>query len=172
MDSVNRFLYVVDHKKKVIKRINLQASQSVGNEAASSTGNAVTTVLSSETTPDIGDIFYMTIYDKAGTAKLVWSEFSGKIKMSNLNDAANYKLIFSTNEYTYSINLMDNSTYSFVPPLAKSSTTHVSNVHTTDAVTTSQPLPSTTIVDAILLTRNFVSETTTEPLSYTSEIKL
>lgn len=173
LDSVNRYLYVVDHKKKVIKRINL---------AATSTQNAqnevITTVLSSETTPDIGDIFYMTIYDKSGMSKLVWSEFSGKIKMSNLNDASNYKVIFSTNEYTYSINLMDNSTFNLAP-LIRSTTPHIQTspvVHTTRVVATTTPpiltsriMPKETTSIQILSTTSpeLVPQTTQPLLSWT-----
>jgi hypothetical protein len=163
LDSVNRYLYVVDHKKKVIKRINL------ANEDSIEQNTSITTVLSSETTPDIGDIFYMTIYDKSGTSKLVWSEFSGKIKMSNLNDASNYKLIFSTNEYTYSINLMDNSTFS-LSPLIKSSTTTFVPATTTRIITTTPPLPSMYITEPILTSR--IIQTTAPVLDTTPQIKL
>lgn len=167
LDSVNRFLYVVDHKKKVIKRINLAAQDSIENTS----NNMITTVLSSDTTPDIGDIFYMTIYDKLGIPKLVWSEFSGKIKMSNLNDASNFKLLFSTNEYTYSINLMDNSTTNF-SPVTRISTTFVPS-STTRILTTTPPLPipSTSTTESILTSRLIV-QTTTPSLVTTPQIKL
>jgi hypothetical protein len=104
LDSKNRFLYVVDHKKKVIKRLKLDNEGSM---------KQVTTVLSSDTMPIMGDIFYMTIFENSGHSKLVWSEFLGKIKMSNVNVSSNCKEIFSTNEYTYSINLMDNSSINY-----------------------------------------------------------
>lgn len=167
LDSVNRFLYVVDHKKKVIKRINLDIQDSTENTA----NNMITTVLSSETTPDIGDIFYMTIYDKLASPRLVWSEFSGKIKMSNLNDASNFKLLFSTNEYTYSINLMDNSTMN-LNPATRSSTLFMSS-STTSIITTSPPLPipSTSSTESILTSR-LIIQTTTPVLTTTPQIKL
>jgi hypothetical protein len=106
LDSVNRYLYVIDHKKQLIKRINL-AKKDLKEETTT-----VTTVLSADTMSDIGSIFYMTIFDKSGTSKLIWSEFFGKIKITNLNDQFNFELIFSTNEFTYSICLMDNSSLS------------------------------------------------------------
>ena len=173
LDSPNRYLYVVDHKKKVIKRINLASSAQSAHFENTNT-NMISTVLSADTTPDIGDIFYMTIYDKSGVAKLVWSEFSGKIKMSNLNDASNYKVIFSTNEYTYSINLMDNSSFSLAPLIRSSTpvmvplTTTVVRMQTTATTTI---LPETDpVTTAVLTSRIIPRETST--VAVTPEIRM
>lgn len=140
LDSVNRNLFVVDHKKKKINKIKL--NDQIGDEL-----ETAVTVISSETMPDIGDVFYMCIDNRTNT--LIWSEFSGKIKSSSLNNLNKYKFLFNTNEYTYSISLMDNSTY-FIKPMMASAATITSTfpltiltTSTTSTTTTTSTIPST-----------------------------
>jgi hypothetical protein len=120
LDSANRFLYVVDHKRRNIKRVKLPQVDDSNNLSVSSNyayltenyDQSVSMILSSEIMPDLGDIFYVTLFKNM----LIWSEFSGKIKVSNLNDKTNYATIFSTSEYIYSVNIMDNSTMTSLNP--------------------------------------------------------
>lgn len=146
VDSVNRNLYVVDHKKRNIKRTKLvdESSDALVEQAddyasAVMSQNTVSTVMSSDTMPDIGDIFYMTVLAKNNANLLIWSEFSGKIKIANLNDTSNYRVIFSTNEYTYSVNVMDNSTNVFTPT-STTTTTTTSSTTTTSTTTTTEEI--------------------------------
>lgn len=121
LDEVNRYLYVVDHKKRNINRIKLKnvdgnidqdknTSESVSTYEDRTSLKKATTFLSQQTMPAMGDIFYMCIYNRSNADLLIWSEFSGKIKATRMDDTSEHKVLFSTNEYTYSISLMDNST--------------------------------------------------------------
>ena len=80
LDTINRDLYVVDHKRKKIEKVKLNDEP-----------DSVSTLISADTIPDIGDVFYMCIENRSNS--LIWSEFSGKIKVSSLNDISNYKLL-------------------------------------------------------------------------------
>ena len=139
LDAYHRYLYVVDHKKRVIKRTRLLTVDDIlGGDSEELTPS---TILSTDLVPDLGDIFYMTVHAKGGQNTLIWSEFSGKIRMSGLNDTAHSKVIFSTHEYTYSVNVMDNATqYSnyYQSTIMKttliSSTTTTTNVNEEEAV--------------------------------------
>jgi len=137
LDTINRDLYVVDHKKKKIEKVKLNDEP-----------DSVSTLISADTIPDIGDVFYMCIENRSNS--LIWSEFSGKIKVSSLNDISNYKLLFSTNEYTYSISIMDNSTYSVnyietttIPTTSTTTTTTTSTTTTTTTTTTTEMITTT-----------------------------
>jgi hypothetical protein len=107
LDTENRFLYAVDHKRRNIKRVRLPSNPLVDYHA-DNYDDSVETVLSTEILSDLGDTFYMTLHKST----LIWCEFSGKIKFANMNNTAQYATIFSTNEYTYSVNIMDNVTLS------------------------------------------------------------
>jgi hypothetical protein len=223
LDSVNRYLYVVDHKKKKIQRIKLaklsssspSSAGTLTNEYLSNIGLALTnqyqagetnsngaaggeealgpngfgqskTIVSAETTPDVGDIFYTTLYNKSNTYLIIWSEFSGKIKASYLNDTYNYRVLFTTNEYTYSVALMDNSSSvqpisHYMPHFSKTPHTYTSTststistttftttttIHTTPTTTTATSRFTSTIVSSI------VDSSFTPPLVTASTIQL
>lgn len=100
LDQTNRQLYVIDHKNKKINRISLKKDMvkknvnshidnQVNNQRFNYFGQRtekqdslkpVTTLISQSTLPDLGDVFYMCIYNKSNTDILIWSEFSGKFK--------------------------------------------------------------------------------------------
>ena len=148
LDSENRDLYVVDHKKRNLKKIKIKTPEQIRQEEQSllesqstsiiynnllasyqfddlssnnqnsnsnfelDSSNQIKTILSQDIVPDIGDIFYMCLYkNRYNINVMMWTEFSGKIKISSLNNTNEYRVLFSTNEYTYSINIMDNSTH-------------------------------------------------------------
>jgi hypothetical protein len=113
LDTEHRFLYAVDHKRRNIKRVRLPSNPLVDYHAENY-DDSVESVLNTEILADLGDTFYMTLYKNM----LIWCEFSGKIKIANMNNTAQYATILSTNEYTYSVNIMDNVTLS-------NETTHV-----------------------------------------------
>ena len=118
LDEVNRHLYVVDHKKRNIKRIRLPSNPQFDYRYERYEDESISTVLSTEIISDLGDTFYMTIFKNF----LVWCEFSGKVKISWLNNTSQYGTVFATNEYTYSVNIMDNST-NFVEVTSTTTTT-------------------------------------------------
>lgn len=130
-DELNRYLYTVDHKRKQIDRIrldtNLIEKYFTSNEESNiiSENNAlnVTSILNSQLMPDLGDIFYVCLYKE----HLLWTEFSGKLKSINVNTINNYDILFTTNEYTYAIVLLNNAT--------KSSTTSNKITTTTTTIT-------------------------------------
>ncbi len=101
LDSQNRFLYVVDHKRRNIDKVNL---------AVSDVNKSKSSFVSQQTNPGIGDVFNMIVYNRSNADLLIWSEFSGQIKVAKMSDTSQFKPMFKTNEYTYSISLMDNST--------------------------------------------------------------
>jgi hypothetical protein len=178
LDANTRHLYVVDHKKRNIKRTQLDGVEDGSGGSGTSSmvaQNTVTTLISPDTVPDIGDIFYMTIYRKNNLNMLIWSEFSGKIKISSLNDTSNYRVVFSTNEYTYSVNIMDNSTHLTQPGTTTSSTTTpTTTMTTTEEETTTTQETSTTTPEYVSTTHEHVPEvvemaTTTEEWTTTTE---
>ena len=176
LDSLNQQLYVVDHKKKKIKKIRLIDQQQQAEDIETSS-----TLLSADVMPDLGDVFYMCIYGKTNT--LIWSEFSGKIKISDLNNLSKFKLLFSTNEYTYSISLMENSS-NIVQAFRPSTTTTASLkysstriLHTSKAIELVEPTRpvrkiSSKSITSILTSRIIKSTTTayqtTTPLTTTT----
>lgn len=206
LDAVNRHLYVVDHKKRNLKKIKLKTfdqakqeelflSQSPStsmiynnllasyqqfdqiNNGEMDSSNGVKTILSQEIMPDIGDIFYMCLYkNRYNINILMWTEFSGKVKVSSLNNTADYKVLFSTNEYTYSINIMDNSTSLSPQPqqfirtnpsqtftsTSIASMTQTSELRSTTPETTSTRMPLSTTV--FYSTNQEVTTTTTANL--------
>jgi hypothetical protein len=64
--------------------------------------------------------------------------------MANVNDVSNYKVIFSANEYTYSINLMDNSTELSAFKKSKPDVPHTTTKRVTTTSTTSKEIETTT----------------------------
>ncbi len=104
LDNVNRWLYVVDHKRRQVTRVRLRnTSETLEEEVFDADANALTTqhVLSTQTTADLGDIFYMTIYDTRNTNLMLWSEFSGKIKAAPLNDTHHYRVNTKTSFFKF-----------------------------------------------------------------------
>ena len=190
LDALNRHLYVVDHKKKNIRRIGLKSNERQlttyhpdnsddhdqypqdAGYLPEDVNNQQSTILSSDIMPDIGDIFYMCLFKKAQKSILVWSEFSGKIKMTSLNDTSSYKVIFATNEYTYSINLMDNSTYStqtayLIPSIPSTQPPSTTQIPTTTPVPSTTPLLASTTVPK---TSQLLTEPSTSIVSESSEV--
>ena len=102
LDNANRLLYVVDHKKRKINRIKLKngvVKKDVNShieradedepeieqeEEATDSLKAATTLIGDDTMPDMGDVFYMCIYNRTGANLLIWSEFSGKYEIFKL----------------------------------------------------------------------------------------
>lgn len=200
LDPYHRYLYIVDHKKRVIKRTRLLAS--VDEVATLNEDLSSTTILSTDIAHDLGDLFYMTVYG-ARTASsssnipspvvaapntnpppltgntqymLIWSEFSGKIRMSQLNDTAHSRVIFTTSEYTYSVNVMDNSTNSgyyktnVVPATTTVTTTTTTSTieETTEEATTTEEDVMTTTEETTTTTMTTTFETTTESTAPTT----
>lgn len=163
LDAYHRYLYVVDHKKRVIKRTRLLAS----TEELHALGEdlSATSILSTDMVHDLGDLFYMTVFSRPHTTSLIWSEFSGKIKMSPLNDTTHSRVIFSTNEYTYSVNVMDNSTYAGYYKTSSSTTT-------TTTTTTTTPVVETTTADETTTTSSspVVEDSTTEETTSSANV--
>lgn len=193
LDSINRNLYVVDHKKKVIKKIRLNSHEnqyfadanSIYDPTLIETTSNIQTILGPDTVPDIGDVFYMTLFNRPNLNAIIWSEFSGKIKMSSLNDTSNYRVLFSTNEYTYSVNILDNSTVQYkpkptstVPVTTTTTTTTTIEITTTTITTTTEPLrtwtrnrvTSTTTIETTTITTTAEIEVTTTTVPSTSSI--
>ncbi len=187
LDSDNRDLYVVDHKKRNLKKIKIKTPEQIRQEEQSllesqstsiiynnllasyqfddlsannqnpnsnfelDSSNQIKTILSQDIMPDIGDIFYMCLYkNRYNINVMMWTEFSGKIKISSLNNTHEYRVLFSTNEYTYSINIMDNSTHASRP---------ISSYYPTSPLT----YYSTTM--PVRYTTRYVTKTTTESTS-------
>ncbi len=126
LDSQNRFLYVVDHKKRNIDKVNLSAKDINGSK---------TSFVSQEKNPEIGDVFNMIVYNQSNSEELlILSEFSGQIKVAKMSDTGKLKLMFKTNEYTYSVNLMDNSTEE-ITDTVKTTATKTSSVSTVKSST-------------------------------------
>ncbi len=112
-DAASNYLYAADHKEKSIRRVFVgDALQEMFNNNTW-TMDSYTTVIDSATAlgsgSSIGDIFYLCLHKST----LLWTEFSGKLKATNLNSMmnANYETLFTTNEYVYAVSVMDNSTY-------------------------------------------------------------
>lgn len=100
IDDVNRQLYVIDHKNRKINRISLKkdmVKKNVNSHIDNQVNDQkfkyfglrndkrdslkpVTTLVSQNTLPNLGDIFYMCIYNKSNEDILIWSEFSGRFK--------------------------------------------------------------------------------------------
>lgn len=97
LDSINRFLYVVDHKKRQVQKIELknaivkknvnshidsdESFDSLASRFNSETRSSLkssSTFLSQQILPSIGDVFYMCIYNRSNANLVIWSEFSGK----------------------------------------------------------------------------------------------
>lgn len=169
IDSPNRALYVVDHKKRLIKRTILGLHNSESE---------VQTILNAETQSDLGDVFYLTLFKNY----VIWTEFSGKIKIANLHDLSTYKLLFSTNEYTYSVNLMDNSTtmYSSIsyrqtttaPATTNIPTTTTTTTSTTTTITTPTTTSTSTTTTGILTTETTELSKTTSSIASEFDIQM
>lgn len=143
LDPVNRYLYVVDHKRRNIKRVKLaNTPETVYDPIDNDEVAPVDTVIGVDSVPDLGDTFYMTLYGDM----IIWSEFSGKIKIALTNSTSSYRTVFSTtSEYAYSVSIMDNSTdaISSVKPTTEVMTTIPVDLTTqplTTETTTSLPV--------------------------------
>ena len=106
LDSEKRALYIVDHKRKQIERVELADNLLDKLKQVEQVPIHFKIVLNSETLPGLGDIFYMTLFGDF----LIWTEFSGKVKYTNVEKSDNFEIMFNSNEYTYAIAIMDNST--------------------------------------------------------------
>jgi hypothetical protein len=137
LDAESRFLYAVDHKKRNIKRVRLPTNPLVDYHL-DNYEDGVDTILSTEVISDLGDTFYMTLYKNM----LIWCEFSGKVKMAHMNNTSQYVTVFTSNEYTYSVNIMDNVTLSS-NETTSSSEEMVSSLATLTVVSTSTVVPNT-----------------------------
>ena len=98
LDAENRNLYVVDHKKREVKKIELknaivkknvnshidQAESLVKADSVSRVSESRSSLKSSsvflnqQILPTLGDVFYMCIYNRSSADLVIWSEFSGK----------------------------------------------------------------------------------------------
>lgn len=151
LDAVNRHLYVADHKKKLIKKVTLTSDN---------TENEIETIINFEHEQDYGDVFYVSLFRNY----IIWTEFSGKVKISSLDNLSTYNVLFSTNEYVYSVSIMDNSTKIYIPYRPTSSlskTTKITTTITTTLTTTTTTTTSTTTITS--------ATTTTTPISTTNE---
>jgi hypothetical protein len=111
LDKENHYLYTVDHKRKQIDRMKISPNlveKFYSNETSKFDEMKFVSILNHNILPDIGDVFYVCIYKDF----LLWTEFSGKLKSFNLESNSNHDILFTTNEYTYAIVLMNNSTIS------------------------------------------------------------
>lgn len=151
LDSVKRHLYVADHKKKLIKKVTLKADN---------TENEVETVINFEHEPDYGDVFCVSLFRNY----IIWTEFSGRVKISSLDNLNTYNVLFSTNEYVYSVSIMDNSTKIYKPYRTTSnlSKTTKTTTMTTTTITTTPTITSTTSTTAISTTATATNSTTYE----------
>ncbi|RNA00369.1 hypothetical protein BpHYR1_029204 [Brachionus plicatilis] len=165
LDSLNRQLYVVDHKKKLIKRVTLKSDNSE---------NEVETILNFEGEPEFGDVFYVTLFKNY----IIWTEFSGKVKISNLDNLNTYNVLFSTNEYVYSVSLMDNSTKVYKPyrpsshiPMTTFSSSTYTTTTTTSTTTTTKTTTTTTTTSTSTTTTATTSTSTTTTKQTTKAIE-
>ena len=112
LDNENHYLYTVDHKRKQIDRMKIVSNlvekfyPSETTDMSKFDEMKLSSILNNNILPDIGDVFYVCFYKEF----LLWTEFSGKLKSFSLESNSNHNILFTTNEYTYAIVLMNNST--------------------------------------------------------------
>jgi hypothetical protein len=169
LDTTSHHLYTVDHKRKQIDRMKISSNliekfyPSTNTDVSKYDEMKLVSVLNNNIMPDLGDIFYVCLYKQ----NLLWTEFSGKLKSINVDTSSNYDILFTTNEYTYAIVVLNNST-----DIEEKATT---NTHTThdnsfNDILNSDNFDNYDYMDLVAQEKEKTSKLTTRQIASTSTL--